>query len=334
MNQPLSVVTVLISIQQPVRAWQIPQEGVEQLRRNFPDITFHHATNDAARAEALVDCDVAYTWILSAKELSTARRLQWVHTSAVAVETLALPELFARGVLVSNTRGVQSTSIAEHVFAVMLGLAKRLPYIIDSQREHRWTQNEFVGDRLPWLLKGRTLGLIGVGTIGSEIARLGAAFGMRVLALRRRADAPPVPGIEQTLPPEALATLLQQSDVVVIAAPLTPETLNLIGEPQIASMKRGAMLINVGRARIIDHIALTEALHAGHLGGASMDVFHTEPLPPDDPLWTAPNTILTPHTSGFRQGHWNDVIELFSDNLSRFLRGEPVRYRIDPSMGY
>src|SRR5688500_1301643 len=176
---------VLISIQQPVRAWQIPPEGVATLRRRFPDLAFHHATDDAARAEALAGCDIAYTWILSAAELARAPRLKWVHTSAVAVETLCLPELFARGIIVSNSRGVQSTPIAEHVFAVMLALAKQLPYVIDRQRAQTWAQNDFHGDRLPWLLRGRTLGLVGVGTIGSEIARLAAAFGMTVVAVRR-----------------------------------------------------------------------------------------------------------------------------------------------------
>jgi phosphoglycerate dehydrogenase-like enzyme len=120
----------------------------------------------------------------------------------------------------------------------------------------------------------------------------------------------------------------------VIAAPLTPETLNMIGASQLAKMKPGALLINVGRAKIVDHVALTDALHARHLGGASLDVFHQEPLPAGDPLWSAPNVILTPHTSGFRQGHWDDVIDLFGDNLDRFRRGEPVRFRIEPSLGY
>jgi phosphoglycerate dehydrogenase-like enzyme len=325
---------VLISIQQPVHAWQIPPDGVETLRQQFPDINFVHATDDRARAEGLVDADIAFTWILSPHELASAPRLRWVHSSAVAVETLCLPELFARNVIVSNSRGVQSSPIAEHVLAVILALSKQLPYIIGAQRERRWAQNELVGDRLPWLLKGKTLGLIGVGTIGSEIARLATAFGMTVTAVARRDKQRPIEGIAHMLPPGSLDSLLEQSDVLVIAAPLTRETLNMIGAQQLARMKRGSILINVGRAKIVDHVALADALRSGQLGGASLDVFHREPLAADDPLWTLPNVLLTPHTSGFRHGHWNDVVDLFSDNLQRFLRGEPVRFRVEPALGY
>ena len=161
---------------------------MDTLRQRFPDVAFVHATDAEARARGLADCDVAFTWILSADELASAPRLRWVHSSAVAVETLALPELFARGVVVSNSRGVQATPIAEHVMAVLLGLAKRLPFALDGQRERRWTQNEFVDDRLPWLLSGRTLGLIGVGTIGSAV---GAARA-RIRHARARGAAPRV----------------------------------------------------------------------------------------------------------------------------------------------
>jgi phosphoglycerate dehydrogenase-like enzyme len=325
---------VLISIQQPVRAWQIPEESVAQLRARFPDVTFVHATDDEARATGLATCDVAYTWILSEAEAAAATRLKWLHTSAVAVETIALAPLFARGVIVSNSRGVQAAPIAEHVFAVTLALAKQLPFVIDAQRTRRWSQNDVVGDRLPWLLRGRTLGLIGVGTIGSQVALLADAFGMHVVALRRRAAADQVPGVHELLGPGELDTLLERSDVLVIAAPLTPETINLIGAPQLARMKAGSFVVNVGRARILDHDALVAALHAGHLGGAALDVFPQEPLPADDPLWTAPNLIITPHTSGFRRGHWDEVIDLFAVNLERFRRGEPVLYRVDPALGY
>ena len=324
---------VLISIQQPVRAWQIPPQSVDAIRQRFPDLRFTHATDDLSRAKALVDCDVAFTWLMNEAELATCTRLKWVHTSAVAVETFCLPELVARQVIVSNSRGVQSAPIAEHVFAVLLALAKQLPYVVEQQRERHWAQNEMLGDRLPWLIKGKTLGLIGAGTIGSEIARLAAAFGMKVVAITRRPRANGADDIEW-MQPGGLNDLLHRSDAVVIAAPLTPETLNMIGAGEMARMKRGAVLINVGRARIVDHVALSDALRSGHLGGASLDVFHREPLPADDPLWAAPNLILTPHTSGFRQGHWDDVIELFCENLRRFQRGEPVRFRVEPELGY
>lgn len=325
---------VLVSIQQPVRAWQIPEAAIETLRAAFPQHTFVHATDDETRAEGLVNCDIAFTWILSAAEFATAHHLRWVHTSAVAVETICLPELSARGVLVTNSRGIQAVPIAEHVMAVVLALAKQLPHAIDAQRGHRWAQNDFVGDRLPWMLQGRTLGLVGVGTIGSEIARRANAFGMRVIALRRRADRGAVMGIERILPSSELDALLAGADIVVIAAPLTPETQGLLGAAQFARMKRGSILVNVGRARILDHAALADSLRAGHLAGAALDVFPQEPLPPENVLWALSNVIITPHTSGFRSGHWDDVVGLFADNLGRFERGETLRFRVDPSLGY
>ena len=326
--------TILISIQQPVTQWQIPVEGVVALRDRFPAIRFIHATTPEQRAEGLKDCDAAYTWILNTGELAQAPALRWVHTSAVAVETLCLPELFARGVAVSNTRGVQAVPIAEHVMAVVLALAKQLPLVIATQQQARWAQNEFMGERLPWLLKGRTLGLVGVGTIGSEIARRAEAFGMRVIALRRRPAYGVIGHVERVYGRAELEDFLGQCQVLVICAPLTPETESLIGAAQFAQLPQGAMVVNVGRARIIETEALIAALTSGHLGGASLDVFLQEPLPPDHPLWTTPNVILTPHTSGFRHGHWDEVVQLYGDNIERWLRGEPLKYRIEPELGY
>jgi phosphoglycerate dehydrogenase-like enzyme len=327
-------VKVLVSIQQPVTHWQIPAESVDALRAHFPHIEFAHARTDEERKAALADCDVAYTWILRADELEPARRLRWVHTSAVAVETLCLPELFARGIQVSNTRGVQAVPIAEHVFAVVLALAKQIPFVLDNQRHARWSQNEFIGHRLPWLLQGRTLGLIGVGTIGSAIGARARAFGMRVVALRRRVGHSNVEGTDAVYGPERLAEFLAQTDVLAIAAPLTPETTSMIGARELSQLPQGALVINVGRAKILDTDALVDALHSGHLGGASLDVYAPEPLPPDHPLWSAPNVILTPHTSGFRKGHWDEVVALFAENLARFERGEELRFRVSPELGY
>ena len=325
---------ILISIQQPVTQWQIPAEGVEALRKRFPQINFIHATTAEQRSEGLKDCDAAYTWILNAGELEQAPKLRWVHTSAVAVETLCLRELFARSIAVSNTRGVQAIPIAEHVMAVLLALSKQIPFVLDNQQRARWAQNEFVGDRLPRLLKGRTLGLIGVGTIGSEIAKRAETFGMRVIAMRRRPAYGVIGHVERVYGIADLRDFLPQCHAVVIAAPLTPETLGLMGPAQFAQLPKGAIVINVGRARIIDTEGLIDALKRGHLGGASLDVFPQEPLPAAHPLWTTPNVILTPHTSGFRQGHWDEVVELYGDNIERWLKGEPLKYRIEPELGY
>jgi phosphoglycerate dehydrogenase-like enzyme len=325
---------VLISIQQPVKQWQIPEAGVAALRERFPLIKFIHATTDEQRADGLQQCDAAYTWILNAAELAAAPKLKWVHTSAVAVETLCLPELFARGVAVSNTRGVQALPIAEHVMAVVLSLAKQIPFVLDNQRQSRWAQNEFMGERLPWLLHGRTLGLIGVGTIGSEIAKRAAAFGMRVIALRRRPAYGVIGHVERVYGKEQLDEFLGQCHVIIVAAPLTPETHGLLGAAEFAQLPKGAIVVNVGRAKIIDTEALIGALKSGHLGGASLDVFPQEPLPAEHPLWTTPNVILTPHTSGFRRGHWDEVVDLYAENIQRWLKGEPLKYRIEPELGY
>jgi phosphoglycerate dehydrogenase-like enzyme len=325
---------ILISIQQPVQQWQIPVAGVETLRKRFPHLQFIHATSDEQRAEGLSECDAVYTWILKEHELERAPKLRWVHTSAVAVETLCLPELFARGIAVSNTRGVQAAPIAEHVLAVMLALAKQIPFVIENQQRAKWAQNEFMDERLPWLLQGRTLGLIGVGTIGSEIAKRAQSFGMRVIALRRRPAYGTIGHVERVYGKDELDEFLTQSHALVICAPLTPETHSMLGAAQFAQLPKGAVVVNVGRAKIIDTEALIAALHSGHLGGASLDVFPQEPLPPEHPLWNAPNVILTPHTSGFRQGHWDDAVNLFGDNLERWLRGEPLKFRVEPELGY
>ena len=325
---------VLISIQQQVSQWQIPADGVDTLRARFPHVEFIHATTAAERALGLADCDAAYTWILNSSELDRAPKLRWVHTSAVAVETLCLHDLFARGVVVSNTRGVQAVPIAEHVMAVVLAFAKQLPAVLEHQRHAHWAQHEFVGLHLPWLLRGRTLGLIGVGTIGVEIAARAKAFGMRVVAVRRRIAHDDITRVDVTFGPEQLGEMLGQCHVLVVAAPLTPYTSGMLGAREFGQLPRGALVVNVGRAKIIDTDALIAALHSGHLGGASLDVFPQEPLPSDHPLWSCPNVLLSPHTSGFRAGHWEEVVELFADNLERWERGDELRFQVQPELGY
>ena len=325
---------VLISIQQRVPQWQIPEAIARALMTRRPDVQFTYATSDELRREGLRTADVAFTWVLGDHELAEAPRLQWVHTSAVAVETLCLPALTARGIRVSNTRGVQAVPIAEHALAMLLAFSKQVPFLLERQREARWAQAECTGPRLPWLLHGRTLALVGLGTIGAALAARASALGMRVIAQRRDPAGAAVDGVAEVFGPADLHAMLSQADAVVVAAPLTPATAGMFDAAAFAAMKPGSVFINVGRARIVETAALMAALEQGHLSGASLDVFPEEPLPAAHPLWRCPNVILTPHTSGFRHGHWEDVAAVFEDNLDRFLTGQPLRYEVQPARGY
>jgi phosphoglycerate dehydrogenase-like enzyme len=327
-------VTILVSIQQDVAAWQVPPGHVERIRAALPGHEVLYATTGEARTAGLAACDVAFTWLLTPAELERAPRLRWVHSPAVAAGTLCLDALAARGIAVSNSRGVQATPIAEHVFCLLLALARRLPLAMERQREARWSQAEFVGPAQPVTLRGQCLGVIGLGSIGSEVARLGAAFGMRVVAVRRDATRPAPPGVDQLWGPDGLDDLLAAADAVVVAAPLTAETEALFDAARLARLRPGARLINVARGQLVDGPALVEALRAGRLAGAALDVVQREPLPADDPLWQAPNLIITPHTSGYRPTHWDDVAALFVENVRRWDAGEPLLWRVDPARGY
>jgi phosphoglycerate dehydrogenase-like enzyme len=322
---------VLISIRQPVAAWVIPPGHVERLRRRFPDITFIHALEGSADLAGMADADVAFTWTMTPEMLRGAGRLRWVHSSAVAVGTLPLRDLAARGVMVTNSRGIQSPAIAEHVIACLLALAKRLPRIIRHQHVGQWTQNDFVGDASPWLVQGRTLGIVGLGTIGQAVAARAAALGMRVIGVRRR---PELGGIPEVVGPDRLADVMASSDVLVLAAPWTSATNRLMDAAALASMKRGSVLINVARGQLVDEDALAAAVSRGHLAGAALDVFNEEPLPPASPLWGLPNVIVTPHTSGFRADHWDAVVDLFEVQIDRFRSGQPLLNTVDPEAGY
>ncbi len=218
--------------------------------------------------------------------------------------------------------------------ACLLALARRLPQTLRDQQERMWRPNVLVGEASPWLLAGRTMGIVGVGTLGEAIAVRAKAFDMRVIGLRRNPARGLPKGFDDVVGPDDRERLLAESDVIVIAAPLTPETDRLIDAAAIATMKPGAIVINVARGQLIDEAALADALEAGRLGGAVLDVFPTEPLPSHSPLWALPNVIVTPHNSGFRTGHFDAVIDLFAENLKRFERGVELLNVVDLERGY
>jgi glyoxylate/hydroxypyruvate reductase A len=226
--------------------------------------------------------------------------------------------------------GVHATPLAEFVLFAMLYFAKQMPRVLADQRRHHWEQFAVKN------IRGTTLGLVGLGGVGREIARLARAIGMRVVAIRRSPGEgnTAVPDVEAVYSTDRLRALLAESDYVTLILPQTGQTAGLIGKAELAAMKPGAVFINIARGTIVDEPALIEALRSGHLGGAALDVLAVEPLPADSPLWDMPNVLITPHTISTAVDENELVVDLFCDNLRRFLAGEPLRNVFDRVRGY
>jgi len=255
--------------------------------------------------------------------------LMWVHSATAGVERVLTPTALERGLAITNARGVFSDPIAEYVLMMVLAVSRRLPQLLELHRERTWQP-----------LEGRemadvTIGVVGLGSIGRRVAELSLQFGSRVVAIRRRAgDAADVPGLSEVLSPERLPELMAQSDFVVLALPLTPDTTDLFDAQMLAHAKPGAWLINVARGALVDERALVRAVRDGQLGGAVLDAFREEPQPADSELYQTPNIIVTPHTSWSSRRVLDRSIELFCDNLGRFARGEPLFNLVDAGAGY
>ena len=325
---------VLIYFNWPIEFWNIPESHVEILRKRFPGLSFTHTRNEQEAVAAAADAEIIFTARMAGPVIREAPRLRWVQSSASSVSTLPLADLDARGIFVTNTRTVQGGPIAEHVMGGLLVLARRYDLMLAAQRDRRWIQNEMNGSATPWCLEGKAITILGMGAIGSEVARRAHAFGMEVTALRRRPDEPKPEFVDRVLGPDRLEAGLRGCDVFVIAAPFLASTDRLIGAEQLALLNRGAVLVNVARGKIIDEAAMIAALKSEHLGGAVLDVFEREPLDPASPLWTLPNVVISPHIASLRPDHWDDVIDLFSENLRRFERGDSLLNIVDVNAGY
>ena len=284
--------------------------------------------------------------------LARAPHMAWVHSATSGVERALTPASRERGLVVTNARGVFSRPIAEYVLMMILSVSRKLPELLELQRERTWQPLEGAE------LRDVTVGIVGLGSIGRAVGALATAFGCRVVAVRRHptdGDRPPSEAsgsdggggevaredrpfgevmLDRVGGPETLPELLAESDFIVLAAPLTPETEDMINAETLAMVKPGAWLINVARGRLIDERALLRALRDGPLGGAVLDTFRDEPLPPMSSFYDLPNVIVTPHTAWSSGRVLDRSVELFCDNLRRFAVGEPLLNVVDPSAGY
>ena len=325
---------IAVGVISPSAAWVIPRAYVDALRRDFPHHTFLEAWDRETLRRVLIESDVAFAAFLDRDLVPSLVRLQWVQAPAAGVAHMLSAELAASPIVRTSARGVRARAIAEHVMLMALALARQLPLVMRRQSERTWALDEIETAGTIRTLHGRQMGIIGLGSIGGEVARLAAGFGMRVVATRRNADRPRPEGVVETLPPEGLPELMASSDVIVLSAALTAETRMLINRDVLARVKPGAWLINIGRGQLIDDEALIDALRDGRLAGAALDVFRREPLPPESPYWDLPNVIVTPHLSGAMEDYWTPLVGLFAENLRRFEKGQPLINVVDKAAGY
>ncbi len=253
------------------------------------------------------------------KVLLQAPKAKWLHMLAAGVDHPVFDELRSRGIRLTHSAGSSAVPIAHTVIMHVVALCRSARAFAVAQSAHEWAESDVVD------VEGRTMGIIGLGSIGAEVARLAQHFGMRVIGMRRtpRGDEPC-----ETWPTSRLHEMLPLIDVLVLTAPLTPDTMGMIGSHELSLLPTGAHVVNVGRGQVMDEAALAAALSSGHLGGAALDVFVVEPLPVESPLWDLPNVTITPHSSGGTPLATARAAEIFADNLGRYTRGEPLRNEV------
>jgi len=289
------------------------------------------STDEKEMLEEVKDADAIFG-LLTPEMLRAAERLKWNQTPMAGLERYIpkIPEIIERDIIVTNVAGIYNEEIATHVFALITALSRDLPMFIRRQDQKIWDAENV---RIIPLL-GKTLGIIGLGGIGTEVAKRGASFGMRVIATRAHPEKGKPPFVEKIWGPEGLENLLRESDFVVICTPHTPQTEKMIRAEELRIMKKSAFLINVGRGAVVDLSDLTEALRKGEIAGAGLDVFEEEPLPSEHPLWTMKNVIITPHIAarGLSSLYEERRVNIFLENLKRFVNGDPLINVVDKRM--
>ena len=326
--------TILVAIYSQVTAWNIPDAQIARLRREFPHHSFVSARTDDEVSRLIATADVAFMAEMTRDQFGAARALRWIHSPAAGVGGMLFPELQESTVVVSNSRGMSADVIAEHVLALTLVLFRKLHLAIRRQSEHVWSQDEIFAAPPTRTITNAAVLIVGLGSIGAAVARRFAVLGATVTGIRRHPERQVPEGVVRAVRPDALLEQLPHADIVVIAAPHTSATKQMIGAGELSAMRKDAILINVSRGKLVDESALAEALSANSIGGAGLDVFDHEPLDAGSPLWSMPNVISTPHTSGFRPDHWAAATDLFADNLRRFDVGEPLLNVVDKDAGY
>jgi phosphoglycerate dehydrogenase-like enzyme len=317
-------------IQRLVFGWDIPDAALDALRAKFPGVDITKATGGEFIV-ALPIADAAVAWSMTPDEFAAASKLRWFQSIGAGVERVILPGMRERGLIVTNSSGIHGANISEHLLAMMLAFARKLPALIRATEHGQWRDD--VRSSI-FELGGQTLHVVGYGDIGQALGRKASALGMRVTATRRHPGSSSDDNADSITGFDQLQTRLANADHVAITLPQTPETVNLFDSELLGKIKPGAYLYNIGRGPVVDTQALIQALDSGQLAGAGLDVTEPEPLPADSPLWGRENVIITAHTAGGTPFFFDRLMGIVSENLRRIQAGEQPMNIVDLEAGY
>lgn len=306
----------------------VPAPFRRQIQDEVPDLVWTESASVYPTREEVAEAEVVFG-LVAADALPDSSPLRWIQYPFAGVPEALCARAQERGILVTNVSGIYDRTIAEHVLGVMLALARRFDCCFELQREECWAHPAF-----PYIedLAGQTAAIVGMGSLGQAIGRLLGKMGMRVIGCRRTLR--PTPYVDRLYPVESLPLMARAARWLVIATPLTARTRGLISREVLRSLPQGARVVNVGRGAVMDHSALRELLESRHLAGAALDVFPDEPLAKGNPLWSLPNTILTPHCSANPADGSTASAEVLLRNLHRYRAGEPLENVVDLAEGY
>jgi phosphoglycerate dehydrogenase-like enzyme len=327
---------LLIALYHPFPLWTAPDWLAPRLRQDFPSIQITQLPGPKYEGieREIADSDACVAWSIRPEQFRHAKRLKWIHSPAAAVHQLMFPELVESYVIVTNAREVHGPVVAEHALAVILALAKKIPQAVRFQEQHIWAQRTMFEEMPPLMeIAGAEVLLIGYGSIGREFTKRAKALGMRVTAVREHPERG-AEAADAVASAAELDALLPNADFVVLAAPLTPATRHLMNQERIARMKPTAYVVNVSRGPLIDDDALISALKSRTIAGAALDVFVEEPLPGDSPYWDLQDVLITPHTAAVTPKLWERHYHQISENVRRFLAGQPLLGVVNKQQGY
>jgi phosphoglycerate dehydrogenase-like enzyme len=316
----IAAVSPKIKIMDASGLWYASNIVIAERERCFSDVKF---------ANMLAQAEIIYGYRPPQNVIDRSPKLKWIQTVLAGVDHFLTADIVKSRVTVTNMKGIHALPVSEMALSMMLMFAKQAPFCFLNKEKKKWERF------IPMLLRTKTVGIVGLGSIGRELARMSKAFGMRVIATRRTAkNGDRARYVDLIIPMKNLRTLLSESDFVVLILPSTSETYKLIGEKELRAMKPTAYLINVGRGSTVDEEAMVRALEQGWIAGAGLDNYTVEPLPVDSKLWVLPNVIISPHVSGRLVNYYDVVTDLFCDNLKRYISGQRLRNVVNKKAGY